>query len=107
MLRGRKCRFQSSIFVRMNRSIWILVLMVITLLVITGFQAWWLNDLYDREKAALTTKMGVVFHETVRELKTFNLKFRFPVAGDGSWPRIGWKTNEVVASYPTRINVLP
>lgn len=48
--------------------------MVITLLVITGFQAYWLRDNYGREKKALEVRMNVLFQESVRALQLENLK---------------------------------
>ena len=50
------------------------VLIIITLLVLTGFQAWWLKDNYGREKRTMQIKTGVAFQETVRQLQTSKLK---------------------------------
>ncbi len=49
-------------------------LMIITLLVITGFQVYWLKDNYEREKRALEIRSNVMFQEAVRQLQTSKLK---------------------------------
>ena len=55
-------------------------LMIITILVITGFQVYWLKDNYDREKRTMQIKTNVAFQETVHQLQA--AKLRFP----GSFP---------------------
>ena len=50
------------------------ILIIITLLALTGFQAYWLKDNYDREKRTMQIKTGVAFQETVRQLQTSKLK---------------------------------
>ncbi|MES1216404.1 MAG: HAMP domain-containing sensor histidine kinase [Bacteroidota bacterium] len=50
------------------------VLMFITLLVITGFQVYWLRDNYYREKKALEIKTNGLFRETVRHVQDSVLK---------------------------------
>ncbi|MES2849103.1 MAG: HAMP domain-containing sensor histidine kinase [Bacteroidota bacterium] len=49
-------------------------LMIITLLVITGFQVYWLKDNYEREKRALEIRSNVMFQEAVRQLQASKLK---------------------------------
>lgn len=51
------------------------ILMVITILVVTGFQVYWLKDNYNREKRSLQIKTNVAFHETVRDLQAIKLKW--------------------------------
>jgi len=51
------------------------ILMVITILVVTGFQVYWLKDNYNREKRSLQIKTNVAFHETVRDLQAVKLKW--------------------------------
>lgn len=48
--------------------------MGITLVIIIGFQAYWLKDNYDREKRTLEIKAGVAFQETVQQLQILKLK---------------------------------
>ena len=53
-------------------------MMSITLLVICGFQLYWLKDNYDREKKNLQIRSSVAFQETVRRLQTAKLKLKDP-----------------------------
>jgi two-component system, OmpR family, phosphate regulon sensor histidine kinase PhoR len=62
-----------------------MALMVVTLLVITGFQVYWLRDNYHREKRALEIKMNVVFQETVRDLQVE--KLQLSANGQADTPR--------------------
>lgn len=64
----------------MKKLRWLTLLMGITLLVITGFQGYWLNNNYDREKRTLEIKANVYFQETVRRLQA--IKFKLAVPGD-------------------------
>src|SRR5436190_2949785 len=52
------------------------ILMFITILVVTGFQVYWLKDNYDREKRSLQIKTNVAFQETVRHLQALKLKLK-------------------------------
>lgn len=52
------------------------ILMFITILVVTGFQVYWLKNSYDREKRALQIKTNVAFQETVRQLQAVKLKLK-------------------------------
>jgi two-component system phosphate regulon sensor histidine kinase PhoR len=58
----------------MKRGIPDPVLIIITLLVLIGFQAYWLKDNYDREKRTMQIKTGIAFQETIRQLQTSKLK---------------------------------
>lgn len=51
------------------------LLIVVTILVIIGFQVYWLTDNYKREKRSMQIKTNVIFQEIVRELQAANLKF--------------------------------
>jgi two-component system phosphate regulon sensor histidine kinase PhoR len=50
--------------------------MFITILVVTGFQVYWLKNNYDREKRSLQIKTNVAFQETVRHLQALKLKLK-------------------------------
>ncbi|MBL0358609.1 MAG: HAMP domain-containing histidine kinase [Chitinophagaceae bacterium] len=50
------------------------LLMGLTLLVITGFQLYWLNNNYDREKRSLEIKTNLLFQDAVRNLQIQKLK---------------------------------
>src|SRR4028119_969333 len=58
----------------MKRLRWLTILMGITLIIIIGFQAYWLTDNYSREKRTLQIKAGVAFQETVQQLQAKKLK---------------------------------
>jgi two-component system phosphate regulon sensor histidine kinase PhoR len=58
------------------------VLMGITLLIICGFQLYWLKDNYNREKKSLQIRSSVAFQETVRRLQTVKLKLKDPSLND-------------------------
>jgi len=53
----------------MNKLRWLRILIVLALLVVTGFQVYWLRDSYQRESKTLQVKTDVLFRETVRDLQ--------------------------------------
>ena len=59
-----------------------LFLMFITILVITGFQFYWLKNTYDREKRTMQIKANMAFQETVRDLQAVQLKLKEPFFPD-------------------------
>ena len=50
------------------------ILMLITIIVIIGFQVYWLKDNYNREKRTMEIRTGVAFQETIRQLQMSKLK---------------------------------
>ena len=58
----------------MNRLRWLTILISITLLGITGFQAYWLKNNYDREKQNLEIKTNAAFRQTILRLQASKLK---------------------------------
>src|SRR5439155_18649201 len=58
------------------------VLMLITIMVIIGFQVYWLKDNYDGEKKTLQIKTNVAFEETVQALQSAKLKLPYPFTND-------------------------
>jgi Signal transduction histidine kinase len=67
------------------------LLILVTILVIIGFQVYWLADNYKREKRSMQIKTNVIFQETVRELQAANLKFpldKLPAPGSHQKTRI-------------------
>src|ERR1051326_5535594 len=58
------------------------VLMLVTILIVTGFQVYWLKNNYDREKRTLQIKINVAFQETVRHLQALKLKLKEPFTND-------------------------
>jgi two-component system phosphate regulon sensor histidine kinase PhoR len=55
------------------KGLW--VLMVLTILAITGFQAYWLKTNYDKENRQLSFRTNVAFRETIRELQAKKFNF--------------------------------
>ena len=58
----------------MNRLRWLVLLMGIAILGVTGFQLYWLKQSYEREKKTLAIKAEVAFQETVQRLQVVKLK---------------------------------
>jgi two-component system phosphate regulon sensor histidine kinase PhoR len=56
--------------------------MLVTILIVTGFQVYWLKNNYDREKRTLQIKINVAFQETVRHLQALKLKLKEPFTND-------------------------
>jgi hypothetical protein len=50
------------------------ILMIIAILGITGFQAYWLKNNYDREKQNLDIKTSATFRQTILQLQASKLK---------------------------------
>jgi len=61
----------------MVRLRWLSILMTAVMLVITGFQVYWLKDNYAREKLALETRTNSLFRETVQYLQDSMLHSKF------------------------------
>ncbi len=57
----------------MKKLRWLAILMGITILGITGFQGYWLNDNYEREKQNLEIKTNSNFHQTILRLQSSKL----------------------------------
>ena len=66
----------------MKKLRWLAILMGVTILGITGFQGYWLNNNYEREKQNLEIKTNSAFHQTILRLQSTKLNidsliFRF------------------------------
>ena len=57
----------------MQKLRWLAILMGVTILGITGFQGYWLNDNYEREKQNLEIKTNSLFHQTILRLQSSKL----------------------------------
>src|SRR6185503_21311394 len=57
----------------MKKLRWLAILMGITILGITGFQGYWLNDNYKREKQNLELKTNSLFHQSILQLQSSKL----------------------------------
>lgn len=53
----------------MTKLRWLAVLMGVVILVITGFQVYWLTDNYKREKKSVAISVQSLFRETVRDMQ--------------------------------------
>ena len=53
----------------MNRLRWLAILMGAVILVITGFQVYWLKDNYKREQKSVEIRVQSLFRETVRDMQ--------------------------------------
>src|SRR5215203_1604629 len=53
---------------------WLPVIMAITIIGITAFQVYWLNNSYEREKRTLEIRSNMMFRETVYKLQASKLK---------------------------------
>src|SRR5436190_23353934 len=54
------------------------MLMLVTILIVTGFQVYWLENNYEREKRDLQIKANMAFQDAIRHLQTEKLKLRDP-----------------------------
>jgi two-component system phosphate regulon sensor histidine kinase PhoR len=53
----------------MNKLRWLAILMGAVILVITGFQVYWLKGNYNRERKAVEVRTNSLFRETVRDVQ--------------------------------------
>jgi two-component system, OmpR family, phosphate regulon sensor histidine kinase PhoR len=77
-----KCWFHLLTFVPMkgNNSRFLLLLMIVAILVVTGFQLFWLRKTYDEEKNLLQAKAGLNFRQTIYNLQAQQFRSRFRAA---------------------------
>ena len=66
----------------MKRNIPDPLLMIATILIIVGFQVYWLKNNYDREQRLLNSKAGIVFRTTMFELQATKLKLKLKGSKD-------------------------
>ena len=59
---------------RMKKHTISAILMMVAILVITGFQVYWLKNNYDREKQSLELKTSAAFRQTILQLQSQKLK---------------------------------
>ncbi|GAB2813413.1 sensor histidine kinase [Ferruginibacter profundus] len=59
------------------------LLMIATILIIVGFQVYWVKNNYDREKRLLTSKAGIIFRTAIFEMQAKKLHLP-PVPKDSS-----------------------
>jgi two-component system phosphate regulon sensor histidine kinase PhoR len=83
------------------------LLMLLTILVVTGFQLYWLRDTYDREKRTLQIKTDVAFQEAVRRLQAVKLRLKTPFDDSTHAGKIRVFMNEDGELPRVRVNMLP
>ena len=93
----------------MSKLRWLSLLMLVTILALTGFQAYWLKENYDREKNSLEIRSQFLFRETMMHLQVAKLnlpgmsdtaggRFNF-VMQDGKTSRVKLtKRNDIVST---------
>src|SRR5947209_15924833 len=59
---------------RIKNIKWLPVLMALTILIIAGFQVYWLQNTYEREQRTLEMRTNILFRETIRTLQASKLK---------------------------------
>ena len=91
----------------MKKLRWLTLLMGITLLVIIGFQVYWLKNNYDREKKTMQIKANVAFQETVRQLQTLKLKLKSPYFDSSYNGKTRVFVNQDVHEGPMKVKVFP
>ncbi len=83
------------------------LLMSITILVVTGFQFYWLKNNYDREKRSLQIKANVVFQDAVRRVQTQKLKLKDPFFDTMHNGKIKIMVNEDFPDHEIRVRKMP
>src|SRR3954470_7240853 len=67
---------------------WMPLLMSLTILVIAGFQVYWITKTYEREERTLDMRTNVLFRETIRTVQAAKLKLDRLNADSGNNGRI-------------------
>jgi two-component system phosphate regulon sensor histidine kinase PhoR len=83
------------------------LLMFVTILIVTGFQGYWLKNNYDREKKAMQIKTGFFFQETVRKLQARKLNLRDPFPDARHKGKMKVFINEDLQNEDMHVKVLP
>ena len=81
--------------------------MGITLLVITGFQVYWLNNNYDREKRSMEIKANVHFQDAVRHLQAIKFKLIDPNDTTHNRKMRVFVSDDQPGEKQVNINILP
>lgn len=77
----------------MSKLRWHMLLMGLVILLVTGFQSYWLRDNYRRERQALELKTDALFHETVLRVQDSIFQEKWEVMLDDSTNRRRVKGN--------------
>lgn len=83
----------------MNKLRWLTILMGAVIIVITGFQLYWLKDNYSRERKAIEVRANSLFRETVRDVQDSIWQKKLQeVLKDTSSARAGLKRKDIDGS---------
>jgi two-component system phosphate regulon sensor histidine kinase PhoR len=95
--------------IKPNRRPWLrtsVILMCLAILAITGFQAYWLKNNYDREKLNLELKTNTAFRQTILRLQSSKLRFNDVVWVDSTHVKTikttGKKPKKMTVTLPDR-----
>jgi two-component system phosphate regulon sensor histidine kinase PhoR len=83
-----------------THSEWQLLLMAIPILIIVGFQVFWLHENYIKEKKNLEFRSNVVFKETVRKLQAKKLNLDKVFTDSTNKLRIDVMNGEAMSGFP-------
>lgn len=81
--------------------------MGVSLIVITGFQVYWLRNNYNAEKRSLEIRTGVNFQETVRHLQMEKLNLKDPLADSSHHGKMKVFVNDDPNNKQIRVEALP
>jgi len=84
---------------------WLPVLMAVTILIIAGFQMYWLRKTYDREKRTLEMRSNYLFRESVLSLQASKLKID-KMMKDSVMPTKLMLSTET-SEQPVKVRMLP
>ena len=85
----------------------LLFAMLITIVIITGFQAYWIRDNYKREKGAAEVKAYSLFRETVRDVQDSILQVKLQLVLKDSLSSLGFKKRIMEGKIKRRLPGLP
>ncbi len=90
-------------FLNMTKLRWLALLMAMVILIIAGFQVYWLRDNYQRANRELEVKTGLLFRETYREMQDSLIGKRLRTAiGDSISGELKVGTNMRLATQMAR-----
>ena len=85
----------------------LLIAMSVTILLITGFQLYWLKDNYNREKKTVAVRAQSLFRETVRSFQDSMLQLKLQLVFKDSSAPPGLKRRMLDGSFGKRLPGLP
>ncbi|MGE5105907.1 MAG: sensor histidine kinase [Sphingobacteriales bacterium] len=80
------------------------LLMIATIIIIVGFQVYWIKNNYEREDRLLKSKAGIIFRTTIFELQAKKLNLGLPGKNGNAEVEVVFKNNE---GNPLYVNNTP